>query len=403
MEGCKVGQQSRRSRYDRDRDLINHGGDQMEEDRKTLHKKICVNLGIAVVAILLILFLLPKLVRFFTPLLVAWIVAMLANPLIQFLEKKINIVRKHGSAIVIILVIAAICAATYGLVALIWTQASALVRELPAMYVTVMDNLQRVFTSLHEKYHIIPANVQSLLNNQESSINDYIVDALKGLQNNPFSTVGSVASSVVDGIVYGVLTILASYFMIIQKENMSRAIQEHTPQGVLSFGKRVKTICFQAIGGYFKAHFKIMLVIFLITVIPFFFMGVAYSGFVAALIAIVDFLPFLGAGTILGPWAVYLIATGSYRMGIILIVMYLVIMVVRQFLEPKLVGDSIGISPFEILIFMLIGYRLIGMLGLILSIPAGMIILACYREGMFDSYIRGIKILVKDINEYRKY
>ena len=60
-------------------------------------------------------------------------------------------------------------------------------------------------------------------------------------------------------------------------------------------------------------------------------------------------------------------------------------------------------NPFEILIYMLIGYRIGGMLGLILAIPAGMIIMACYREGMFDSYIRGIKILAQDINSYRKY
>ena len=120
-------------------------------------------------------------------------------------------------------------------------------------------------------------------------------------------------------------------------------------------------------------------------------------------IAIVDFLPFFGAGTVLGPWAVYELLTGGYQRGIILIVLYLVIMVVRQFLEPKLIGDSIGISAFQILIFMLIGYRIGGMLGLIFSIPIGMVILACYREGMFESYIRGLKILAEDINEYRKY
>ena len=75
----------------------------------------------------------------------------------------------------------------------------------------------------------------------------------------------------------------------------------------------------------------------------------------------------------------------------------------RQALEPKLIGDNIGTSPFETLVFMLVGYRLAGMLGLIVGIPVGMILVECYREGMFDDYIRGIKILARDINEYRKY
>ena len=82
---------------------------------------------------------------------------------------------------------------------------------------------------------------------------------------------------------------------------------------------------------------------------------------------------------------------------------YVVVLIVRQALEPKLIGDNIGTSPFETLVFMLVGYRLAGMLGLIVGIPVGMILVECYREGMFDDYIRGIKILARDINEYRKY
>ena len=78
-------------------------------------------------------------------------------------------------------------------------------------------------------------------------------------------------------------------------------------------------------------------------------------------------------------------------------------MIVRRLIEPKLVGDSIGISPFLTLLSMFIGYRWIGMLGLIIGIPVGMIIKALFEQGVFESQIRGIKILAKDINEFRKY
>ena len=78
-------------------------------------------------------------------------------------------------------------------------------------------------------------------------------------------------------------------------------------------------------------------------------------------------------------------------------------MIVRRLIEPKLVGDSIGISPFLTLLSMFIGYHWIGMLGLIIGIPVGMIIKALFEQGVFESQIRGIKILAKDINEFRKY
>jgi predicted PurR-regulated permease PerM len=212
-----------------------------------------------------------------------------------------------------------------------------------------------------------------------------------------------MASSLIDFIVYTVLTILASYFITVEKDRLSMAIRNNMPHELQTLWDKVKNIFIRAIGGYLKAHLKIMFVVFGITVIPFALMGISYSGLLAVLIAVVDFLPFFGAGTILLPWAVYRILTGSYRYGIILLVLYIIILVVRQALEPKLIGDSIGVSPFQTLLFMLIGYRLAGMWGLLLGIPIGMIVVECYREGMFDRYLRGIRILVRDINEYRKY
>ena len=377
------------------------------EDQRDLHRRILVNLGIALAGILLLIFVVPPLVRFLMPLIVAWIVAMIANPIIHFLEKRIKIMRKHGSALVIILVLAALIAAFYGLAVLVATQFSSWVTELPQVYDSVTQNLQHLFQSLHQKYNIIPADVKLAFDQRENVLDDYIQKAIDGLlkmvNSGSLSKVSSLASSLMDFLVYAILTILASYFMTVEKDRFTKLLQEKTPAGVQRIWNKIKKIFIRAIGGYFKAHFQIMIVIFFITVIPFAFMGISYSGLLAVVIAIVDFLPFFGAGTVLVPWAVYRLVTGSYTYAAILCVIYVVVLIVRQVLEPKLIGDNIGMSPFETLVFMLVGYRLAGVLGLIIGIPVGMILMECYREGMFDNYIRGIKILAHDINEYRKY
>lgn len=377
------------------------------EDRKDLHRRILVNLGVALAGVLFLIFVVPQLVRFLMPLIVAWIVAMIANPIIRFLEKRIKIMRKHGSALVIILVLAALIAAFYGLAVLVASQFSSWVTELPDVYDSVTQNLQHLFWSLHQKYNIIPADVKLAFDQRENMLDSYIQKAIDGLlkmvNSGSLSKVSSLASSLMDFLVYAILTILASYFITVEKDRFTKLLQENTPAGVQRIWDKIKKIFIRAIGGYFKAHFQIMIVIFFITVIPFAFMGISYSGLLAAVIAIVDFLPFFGAGTVLIPWAVYRLVTGSYTYAAILFVIYVVVLIVRQALEPKLIGDNIGTSPFETLVFMLVGYRLAGMLGLIVGIPVGMILMECYREGMFDNYIRGIKILARDINEYRKY
>ena len=377
------------------------------EDQRDLHRRILVNLGVALAGILLLIFVVPPLVRFLMPLIVAWIVAMIANPIIHFLEKRIKIMRKHGSALVIILVLAALIAAFYGLAVLVASQFSSWVTELPDVYDSVTQNLQHLFQSLHQKCNMIPADMKLVFDQRENVLDDYIQKAIDGLlkmvNSGSLSKVSSFASSLMDFLVYAILTILASYFMTVEKDHFTKLLQEKTPAGVQRIWDKIRKIFIRAIGGYFKAHFQIMIVIFFITVIPFAFMGISYSGLLAVVIAIVDFLPFFGAGTVLVPWAVYRLMTGSYTYAVILLVIYVVVLIVRQLLEPKLIGDNIGMSPFETLVFMLIGYRLAGVLGLIIGIPVGMILIECYREGMFDDYIRGIKILAHDINEYRKY
>ena len=119
--------------------------------------------------------------------------------------------------------------------------------------------------------------------------------------------------------------------------------------------------------------------------------------------AFLDFLPFLGTGIIITPWAIYCALTGDYLSVVVLVITYFVSLLAHRLLEPKLVSDNIGMSPFATLLSMFIGYRLIGMLGLIVGIPVGMIVVAFVEQGIFDSQIRGIRILLDDWNEYRKY
>lgn len=379
----------------------------MQEERKELHRRIYVNLGVALLILLFVVFVVPPLFHFFLPLIIAWIVAMIASPIIRFLEKRIKLMRKHGTALVIVLVLAAVSAAIYGLAVLAASQFTLWVAELPGVYASVTANLQELLESFREKFHFLPADLQGIFDGRENALDDYIKTAINGMMDKvntgSISRVGSLASSLMDFIVYTILAILASYFMIVEQDRFSVILRKRMPQAAQELFEKIKTIFVRAIGGYFKAHFKIMIVIFFITVIPFAFMGISYGALLALVIAVVDFLPLFGAGTILLPWAAYRLLTGSYRYALILGLLYVVILIVRQVLEPKLIGDSIGTSPFQTLIFMFIGYRLAGVWGLILGIPIGMILVECYREGMFDSYIRGIEILAHDINEYRKY
>lgn len=375
----------------------------MEENNRELRKKICVHLLVCLCAVLAVVFVVPPLFKLFLPLIVAWLIAMLANPLVHFLENKIKIMRKHGTVIVIVVVLALICAAIYGIICFIAVQVSSLIGELPELYQSVVANLQSAMSSLHDKFNIIPADIQSMFGKRNMQLNEYIMTALKSLKSSPVSTVGNVASSLIDFFVLLILTLMMTYFFVADHDKIKEAVAKHTPDSIKRGWQMIKDIIVKAIGGYLKACFQIMIVIFVILFIIFLLMGQKYAALIALITAFLDFLPFVGTGTVLTPWAIYCVITGDYSSALILVGAYFITLFVHRILEPKLIGDSVGMSPFLTLISMFIFYRLIGMLGLIIGIPVGMVLQAFYEGGVFDNTIRGIKILVRDINQYRKF
>lgn len=376
----------------------------MDEGRKDLHKRIWTNLLVTLAAILAVILIGPKLLQFFMPLIIAWIIASLANPMVAFLEKRIRIMRKTGSVLVIVFVLFLVGTVIYMAVRFLMIQISSLVVDLPAVYEQVVINLQEALETLHKQFSFIPANLEQIFDGNSDKLNDILLSFTDSINTGSVSAVGDLASSVIDVFVLAVLTLMLSYFFVARREQIKETVTRCMPQGIKGFWNMAMDTCLRALAGYLKACFQIMLVVFVILFIIFGgIMRVEYASLLALLTAFLDFLPFLGTGIIITPWAIYCLITGEYVSAVILVITYVICLLVHRLLEPKLVGDSVGMSPFATLISMFIGYRLIGMLGLILGIPVGMVLIAFKEQGIFDSYIKGIKILANDINEYRKY
>lgn len=99
---------------------------------------------------------------------------------------------------------------------------------------------------------------------------------------------------------------------------------------------------------------------------------------------ILDFMPMLGTGTVLIPWAVCCALGGKLPLAAGLLVLYAVTQVTRQLIQPKMVGDSIGVDSMTTLVFLFVGYRMGGLTGMIVAIPVGLILIQLYEAGAFD-------------------
>jgi len=119
------------------------------------------------------------------------------------------------------------------------------------------------------------------------------------------------------------------------------------------------------LGKWGRAQMKLIGVTFVLLTVSFLILRVPYGILFAALIAVIDALPILGTGTVLIPWAVFSLLGGDFTMGVGLILTYVAVSVTHSFMEPRFIGEQMGLHPVATLMAMYLGFRLVGVLGMI--------------------------------------
>lgn len=375
----------------------------MKNSKLITYLKIVINFIIYIVAILLLLLVLPKLLGFFFPFVIGWLIAIIANPMVRFLEKKVKLLRKHSSAITIIFVIALIVAAGAFVISIIVREAKGLINDWPEIEKNLIERFGSINVYINKITASLPENVRNSVDKAIAGLGDSLLAYLRDLPMPSMSDAGNFVNNVADGFLAVIVTILSAYFFAACREELLAGLQKRMPESVIEYWRLVYGNFIKAFGGYFKAQFKIMLILLVIMFVGFEILRMDYSFLIALGIALLDVLPVFGTGAVLWPWAIIDMFTGNYIRAIGFVVIYLICQVVKQVLQPKMVGDSIGMHPLLTLLSMFIGYKLYGVIGMIFFIPIGMVIVNMYRIGMFDKLIRGIKIIVHDLNEFRKY
>lgn len=370
--------------------------------KSTKYLKIVVNLLVALLVILLLCIVVPKVLVFFMPFVIGWIISMIANPLVRLLERKLKLVRKHGSMITIIGVLAAVILIGYLAGAKLVSETVNLIESLPQMYENSKADFEEIGDNLQIFYNRLPSDVQKNISNVMEDLSGYISGVVQAIGEPTFEAAGNFAKNVPGTLIAIIMCILSAYFFTADRDNIIEMMRRNVPEGVWNRCSGVMSDLKHVVGGYFKAQFKIMGVVYVILIIGLWILKVDYVLLVALLIAFLDALPFFGTGTVLGPWAILKILSKDYSMAVGLIILYLVTQLVRQIIQPKIVGDTIGMNPLATLIFMYIGYKFSSIIGMIIAVPIGMILINLYKAGVFDNQIRCIRELVHDINAFRK-
>lgn len=364
--------------------------------------KLILNIVISIGVLLLFIFLFPKVLSFFMPFVIGGIIAAIANKPVHFLETKLKIKRRASTVVVIVVVIAMVSGIGYFIVWVLIKQSVGFIQYLPDLWKTTQKDFQTIGTYMDRFLIKLPVDIRQNIDGWGAKLSTAIAETIGNIGSSNFSNVGSVVGNIATAIINVVMCALSSYFFIAEKDYLNRFVKEHVPKSFKQRWNVVYNSMLQAVGGYFKAQFRIEIWIYLIVVIGLSILNIRYSLLIGLGIAILDFLPVFGTGTVMVPWAIIRLISGDYVMAIGLLVIWGGGQLIRQFIQPKIMGDSIGMPPIPTLFLLFIGYKFGGVFGMIVAIPIGIIVVNMNQAGIFDTPKMSFRLLVANINKYRR-
>ena len=345
----------------------------MSEDLNYIYKIIRRVLNI--VLIILGVYIGAKLAVFYMPFLIAFVISLMIEPGIKYLMKKTKLSRKMSSIIIFIIVFAVIIGSvTWGIVSLI--------SESTNLLQTLNLYIDRAYTQIQEAIGKMSISRISISNNVTNLMQDASKEVLIKLSTwitNFLTKLMTMITSIPSIAIYVVITILSVYFVCTDRIYILDFMEHHMPRKwVQKIGVHIREITIK-LGGYLKAEAILILVSFVISLVGLYIfkfvgMNVKYPLLIALGIGFVDALPILGSGSVMAPWAIIEALNGDIQLGISILVLWVIMSIVRQFLEPKIVSGKIGIHPIFTLIAMYTGFKVIGVMGMLVG-PIVLIIL----------------------------
>jgi len=364
--------------------------------------KVLVSLVFSLIGTALFLWLGAKCLVYFMPFVIGWFVAFIVSPVVNWLEEHLKIVKKFGSAITIVVVLAAVVGLFYLAGKKLFDELQVLIVNLPQMYGDFEKGIANITDTLSGVIAMLPEGLRNGGSAVAGSVHETIGGLMEGLGEPTMIAAEKIVRKIPSLLIGTIVSILSAYFIVADRENLIVFSKKVAPDPIV---KRMSLAIYNlkySVGGYFKAQFQIMLIIWVILILGFMILGIEFNFILSLFIAFLDFLPFFGTGTAFVPWIIYEILTADYKMALGLLVLYPITQIVHRTVEPKLLGDCVGLNPLLTLVLIYIGYKVGSILGMIFAVPIGIIIINMYKAGAFDYILDDAKILIEGILSLRE-
>lgn len=327
-------------------------------------KKVAVTLLI-ILAFILVPLLFYYILPFFTPFILAFLFALLIEPFNLWLTKKLKIKRPIAVNITYFLFLGGVLLLSYFLITQIIREAIDLVKFIQRNIPAIQDWFNQSFQQINDFILILPTDLVIQVNQAMTSF----INQLSNI--NLLSTIGAQTINLTAAVPHFFFVLLmffiALYMISLDLTRINRRFFSYFKESSKQKLEVVFSDLRNATIGFLKAQIILSTITYVVSLSGLMILGVRYALVLALLIIIVDILPILGTGSVLVPWGIFTITQGNLFRGLGLILLFIVITVLRKIIEPKVLGERIGLGPLPTLISIWVGFQIWGILGVFLA------------------------------------
>jgi sporulation integral membrane protein YtvI len=341
------------------------------------------DIALILLTVYLFMLMFSYLYRIATPIFLAIIIFMIIEPLARYLNRK-GMRKSFASAISTLVFIIIILGALLGAGIIFTNQITSLVEKINDYKLMFQDQIvERVAILQGQLKDVLPPDIIAKSTEFASNFTDKASRLITGFLSGLIGTLTSLSTFVFNFAV----GIILAYFLSIEIESWKKLARDKTPKTFKHVFDFLKENVLKGIVFYIKAQLKLISLTFIVIFIALLLLNVNNAFSISLLSAVFDVLPLLGVSTLFIPWIIYLFIVGNTSLAIWLSAILLVVILVRQIMEPKITGESLGVSAFTTLSFMIISLSLFGVAGVILSPVLIILIKALYDQGYLKRWI----------------
>lgn len=309
-----------------------------------------------------------------TPFLIGFFVAFVLQRGIQFLSDKLRLPKKLAAVFSVLLFYVIIGIILFWLGMSMYAGLRDLVERLPGIYTRDVEPvIGQIFESIETLMARFDITLVQLLEDFHVSLSQSMGKIVSDVSGMAIATITSTVTWVPKLFIGVLLSIISSVFFAMDYEMITDFFASLLPDGRKGLVGELQTFATGLGGKYVKSYSLILLLTFTEVAIGLSILGVNGAITIAAFTAVVDVLPVMGTGLVLIPWAIFHLVKGNLTLGLGLFALYVVITVIRNIVEPKLVGQQIGLHPIVMLLCMYVGVRIFGVVGLI-ALPVAILV-----------------------------